>query len=37
MEPLGGPFLIVLKGPMEPFTGIVAVRFMNQEDCHSVK
>ena len=36
-EPRGRPFLIDLDGPMEPFTHTLTVRFMNQEDTHSVK
>ena len=36
-EPCGRPSLKVLEGPMEPFTRTLAVRFMNQEDGHSVK
>ena len=37
MDTWGRPSLKVLVGPMEPFTHTLAVRFMNQEDSHSVK
>ena len=36
MEPLGRPSIIVLVGHMEPFNHTLVVRFMNQEDTHSV-
>ena len=37
MEPWGRPSLKVLEGRVEPFSRTLAVRFMNQEDRHSVK
>ena len=37
MEPWVRPSLEVMERPMEPFTRTLAVRFMNQQDSHSVK
>ena len=34
---LGQTYLGNSMGPMVPFTRTLAVRFMNREDCHSVK
>ena len=36
-ETWGRPSLKVIERPMEPFTRTLAVRFMNQEDSHTVK